>query len=155
MKFLEKLKEMNFCKIKRITAVEMVVVAIVLIAVGIYYSPYFMHKQEVLMAAKINADNAMFTSKVLEEFAADKDIKPSEVAQKVADELNVTAKNPYNRTAPAFTFDAACKGCNAVEYDDKLTMVIVTTYNKRGDLMARTVIKPPSYVTYSKVDDEK
>ena len=96
----------------------------------------------------------MFTSKALEEFAVDVNAKPSKVAQKVADELNLTGKNPYNKKAPAFTFDNACKGCNAVEYDDKLTMIILTTYNKRGDLMSRTVIKPPSFVTYAKGDEK-
>ena len=54
----------------------------------------------------------------------------------------------------SFTFDTNCKGCNSVEYDDKLTMIILTTYNKRGDLIARTVIKPPSFVTYTKSENE-
>ena len=34
-------------------------------------------------------------------------------------------------------------------------MIILTTYDKKGDLIARTVIKPPSFVTYNKSDDEK
>ena len=154
MKFIEKFKNMDFCKVKKITAVEIIVIMIVLVAVGIYYSPHFMNKQEVMMAAKIKADNAMFTSKTLEEFAVNKNAKPSDVAQKVANELNATGKNPYDKKAQAFTFDTNCKGCNSVEYDDKLTMIILTTYNKRGDLMARTVIKPPSFVTYAKSDDK-
>ena len=154
MKFIEKIKKINFCNIKKITAIEIVVSAIVLIAIGIYYSPNFTNKQEVMMAAKIKADSAMFTSKSLEEFAQNKNAKPSDVAQKVADELNATGKNPYDKKAQAFTFDTNCKGCNSVEYDDKLTMIILTTYNKRWDLIARTVIKPPSFVTYTKSENE-
>jgi len=145
-----KLGKIDFCKIKKITAIEIVAVAIIFTALGVYYSPFFMQKQEMMAAAKIKSDNAIFTSKVLEEFAANSKTKPSEVVQKVTDELNLTSKNPYNKKEKAYTFQMNCKGCNSVEYDDNLKMVILTTYNKKGDLIARTVIKPPSYVTYTK-----
>lgn len=143
-----------FSKIKKITAIELSVLALALIAAGVYFSPGFIHKQEVMKAAKIKSANAVFTSKILEEFAQNKNAKPSVVAQKVLEELNQTSKNPYNKKAPAYTFDVSCKGCNSVEYDDSLSMVILTTYNKKGELMARTVIKPPSFVTYNKNDED-
>ena len=149
-----KLGKIDFCKIKKITAVEILVVSIDLIAIGIYYSPNFMLSQEVMKAGKIKANNAIFTSKVLEEFAVNKTQKPSEIAKKVADELNQTTKNPYNKKADAYTFDLKCEACNSIECDDNLSMIILTTYNKKGELIARTVIKPPSYVVYQK-DFEK
>ncbi|MBQ8847788.1 MAG: hypothetical protein IJ003_02475 [Candidatus Gastranaerophilales bacterium] len=144
------LDNINFCKIKKITAIELSVILLALVGIGIYYSPNFMNKQEVMMAAKIKADGAIFTSKALEEFAANSNIKPSQVAQKVAGELNLTTQNPYNKKAQAYTFETTCKGCNSVEFDDKANMIILTTYNNKGELMARTVIKPPSFVVYSK-----
>ncbi len=152
MNILETLKS---CKIKKITAIELSVVMIAIVAVAIYYSPRLWHKQEVMMAAKIKADNAVFTSKVLEEFAQNKNIKSSEVAQKITDELNKIETNPYSKNELAYTFEKNCKGCNSVEYDDELSMVILTSYNKKGELLARTVIKPPSFVTYNKTDDDK
>ncbi len=149
------LKEaLKSCKIKKITAIELSVVMIVLICVGIYYSPRLWHKQDVMMAAKIKVDNAVFASKILEEFAQNKNIKSSEVAQKITDELNKVEVNPYNKKEVAYTFEKNCKGCNSVEFDDELSMVILTSYNKKGELLARTVIKPPSFVTYNKADDE-
>ena len=147
-----KLGKINFCKIRKITAIEITTIMLACIALGVYYSPNFMHKQEVLKAAKIKADNAIFTSKALEEFAKNKSAKSSEIAQKISDELNSTSINPYNKKAPAYTFEVNCKGCNSVEYDDNLSMIILTTYNKKGELIARTVIKPPSFVTYTKED---
>lgn len=147
--------KIDLCKIKKITAIEITTIFLAFIALGVYYSPKFMQKQEIMKAAKIKADNAVFASKVLEEFAQDKTAKPSVVAQKIADELNLIAKNPYDRKAKAYTFDINCKGCNSIEYDDNLSMVILTTYNKRGELIARTVIKPPSFVTYNKMDEKK
>jgi len=147
-----KFENINFCKIKKITAIEITTLFLAFLAIGIYYSPNFMHKQEVMKAAKIKSDNAIFTSKALEEFAKDKNAKSSAIAQKITDELNSTTINPYDKKTQAYTFDLNCKGCNSVEYDDALSMIILTTYNKKGELIARTVIKPPSFVTYTKED---
>lgn len=145
-----KLGKIDFCKIKKITAIEIIVILIALIALGIYYTPNFLTKKDMQKIAKIKADNAMFTSKVLETFAVDKKALPSVVAKKVADELNQKSINPYNKKLPAYVFEAQCKGCNCVEFDDKLEMVILSAYNNKGEMVARTVIKPPSFVTYTK-----
>ena len=141
-------------KIKKITAVEIFVAIIVLFGIGIYYSPRYFKKNEVMMASKLKADGAVFTSKVLEEFAQNKNAKSSEVAQKITDELNKIEVNPFDKKALAYTFEKNCKGCNSVEYDDNLSMIILTSYNKKGELLARTVIKPPSFVSYN-ISDNK
>ena len=86
--------KINFCKIKKITAIEISVLILVFIAIGIYYSPRLWRSEDVMMAAKIKAENEIFVSKALEEFSTNKDAKPSVVAQKVSDELNKTQKNP-------------------------------------------------------------
>lgn len=117
---------------------------------GAYFVPKFINKQEVSAAAKIKADNEVFISKSLEEFASNKNLKSSEIAKKVSEELNIATVNPYNKKEEAYTFEKTCKGCNSVEFDDALEMIILTTYNKKGELIARTVIKPPSFVTYNK-----
>ena len=150
-----KFENMDFCKIKKITTIQIAVVSIVLIAMGVYFSPNFIHKQYVMKAAKIKADSAIFTSRVLEEFAANKNAQPTEIAKKVSDELNAIERNPYNKKEPAYTFDTDCKGCSSIECDDKLAMVILSTYDKTGELVARTVIKPPSFVVYLKDDQVK
>ena len=121
-----------------------------LVGTFVFVSPRLIQKQEVAAAAKIKTDNEIFISRALDEFAKKNPQKPSEIAQLVADELNLTAVNPYNKKEKAYTFEANCKGCNNIEYDDNVKMIILTTYNKKGNLVARTVIKPPSYVTYYK-----
>ncbi len=150
-----KIGNIDFCKIKKITAIEIVVLIIVFVAIGIYYSPNIITKKEMQKIAKIKADNAIFTSKALEEFSANKKAKPSEVAKKIAQELNTTSKNPFDEKSPAYTFETICTGCNNIEFDDKLQMIILSAYNKKGELMARTVIKPPSFVTYAKEFNKK
>ena len=145
---------MKLGKFKKITMIEISTFALLLIALGIYFSPNFMLEKEVMYAAKIKADNSIFTAKVLEEFAVNKEIKASEAAQKVAEELNIVTRNPYNKKMPAYTFETTCKACNSVSFDDEAQMVVVTTYNKKNELIARTVIKPPSFVNYFKYEDK-
>ena len=147
--------KIDFSKVKKITLIEVIVLILVLIGVGIFYSPYFIQKQETMKAAKIKADNAIFTSRALEEFAQNKNIKSSDVAKKLVENLNSTMKNPYDKKKPAYTFEQNCFGCNNVSYDDEANMILLTTYDKKGELVARTVIKPPSFVVYSKYDKNK
>lgn len=129
---------------------------IVIITAGVLISPRLNigKKQEIAAAAKIKTDNEIFVSKALEEFSKKDAKKPSEIAQIVAQELNETAKNPYNKKEKAYTFEMNCKGCNSIDFDDSLAMIILTTYDKKGELVARTIIKPPSFVTYYR-DEEK
>ena len=135
---------------KKFLTVGVSLVLIMLIVFGFYFVPKMIAKRDVMAAAKIKADNQVFVSKSLEEFEADKNAKPSDVAKKVSDELNVATINPYDKKSEAYTFETTCKGCNSVEFDDTLQMIILTTYDKKGELIARTVIKPPSFVTYNK-----
>ena len=140
---------------KRITIIEITTLLIVFLALAIYFSPRFMTNKEDLILSKIKTSNAIFTSKIIETFAQDKNIKPSIVAKNVAQELNKLEKNPYNNKEDAYTFDKNCTSCNYVEYDDNALMIIVTTYDDKKNLIARTVIKPPSYVPYYKESKKK
>ena len=150
-----KLGKIDFCKIKRVTAIEILVLALFFVALGIYFTPNFIAEKEIKKMAKVKADNAIFSAKVLEEFAQNKNQKASIIAQKVADELNKTTINPYNKKLSAYVFEEKCDGCNCVNFDDEAQMVVLTGYNNKGELIARTVIKPPSFVVYSKLDDLK
>lgn len=144
-----KIGKIEFNK-KTVVIVEIVFVFLALAALSVYYIPKLLNKQEVMAAAKIKAGNEIFITKSLEEFEANKKIKSSEVAKKIAEELNTVTVNPYNKKSEAYTFEKDCKGCNTVEFDDIQEMIILTTYDKKGELIARTVIKPPSFVTYNK-----
>jgi len=135
---------------KKITIIEIVVVLIVLLALSLYLAPKFLNNKESKVNAQIKASSAIYTSKIIEEFSRNKNAVPSEVAKKVADELNATEKNPYDSKKPLFSISKDAEGCINIEPDDNLKMVIITTFDKKANLVARTVINPPSYVTYYK-----
>ncbi len=137
-------------KLKNPIFIEILAVLVVICALGAYLTPKYLKNKDAGLAAKIMADDSAFTTKALEEFKKNEKALPSEIAQKITNELNETTVNPYNKKAPAYTFEKECKGCRSVEYDDNLTMIILTVYDKNGNLTARTVIKPPSFVTYNK-----
>lgn len=127
-------------------------IILALIAFGVCFMPNQKEKSELKKATKIKTNSEIFTSKTLEEFEKNPNIKPSFVAKKLVDEMNAQSKNPYDKKSDAFTLEKECKGCTSVDFDDDLTMIILTTYDKKGELIARTVIKPPSFVVYDKKD---
>ena len=135
---------------KKITIIELVVAFIFLTGIMIYFLPQFLNSKEDKTFAQIKAGNAVFTSKVIEEFARNKNALPSDVAKLVAEQLNTTEKNPYDSNKEMFSISKDVEGCSNVEYDDNLKMIIITTLDKKGALVARTVISPPSFVTYFK-----
>lgn len=128
-----------------------IIVAVICLAA--VFVPKYLDEKNIQTLEKTKADNSAFTNKILEQFSLNPNIKASDAAQKVCDELNSITQNPYDKNKPAFTFERECKACISVEYDDNLSMVIVTTFDPKGDLSARTVIKPPSFVTFTKEDN--
>jgi len=133
----------------------LVALFVVLIALASVFVPKILEKKNVEALEKTKATNEAFTNKILEQFSLNPNIKASTASQNVCDELNERTQNPYDKNKPACTFERECKACMSVEFDDNLSMVIVTTYDPKGELAARTVIKPPSFVTYNKADDNK
>ena len=136
---------------KHILAIAITII-IVLIASVIYFAPKFMLDKEMQKVAKVKANNAIFTARVIEEYSKNTKIKASELAKKIVDEMNKTTINPYDRKNNAYTYENNCKSCNSVNFDDTTQTIILTSYNKNGELIARSVIKPPSFVVYSKFD---
>lgn len=137
---------------KKITIIEIITIILVIIAFAIYFSPNFISKKEDRILSQVKAKNAIFVSKIVEEFAHNKNAKPSEVAKKIVEQLNKTETNPYNKKDVFYVLKSEQKGYANVEYDDGVKMVVITTLDKKGELVARTVISPPSFVTYYKED---
>ena len=137
-------------KLKITITISAILLIILLTAAGVVLYPKYQERKQAEIYEKVKANNQLFIAMVINEFDKDKTQKAETIAQKVCDAMNQKEKNPYNSEDLAFSFDTNCKGCHAVEYDNDLSMVILTTYDKEGNLGARTVIKPPSYVTYFK-----
>ena len=139
----------------KIAKLEIAVIIILLLCIGLYLTPYFKKSADERKIAGINANAAIFTSKSLAEFSRDKDQKASIVAKKTLDELNTVSKNPYDRKLPAYVSGNVFCGSVSIESDDKLQTITVTGYGRDNVIIVRTVIKPPSFVTYKKYEDKK
>ena len=140
---------------KKITKLEITAIIILVICLGLYLSPYFSGKMDKKRAAKVNANAAVFTTKALANFAYEKDKKASSIAKKTADELNTLDKNPFNKKLPAYVFENPQTGSVLVESDDKIQTITLTGLGENKIILVRTVIKPPSFVTYRKYEDKK
>lgn len=139
----------------RIAKLEIAVIIILILCIGLYLTPYLTGGLDKKKEAKVVANAAVFTSKTLSNFALNKKEKASIVAKKTADELNTLSKNPFNKKLPAYVFEKPQAGSVAVSSDDELQTVTVTGFGKEKQIVVRTVIKPPSFVTYQKYEDKK
>ncbi len=139
----------------KIAKIEIAVILILVLCIGLYLMPYLTGSFDKKKEAKVVANAAVFTSKVLSNFALNKKEKASLVAKKTADELNTLSKNPFNKKFPAYVFDKAQIGSVIIQSDDELQTVTVTGLGKEKQIVVRTVVKPPSFVTYQKYEDKK
>ncbi len=139
---------------KKILIITSSLLFIALIICAIYYIPILKKINEEKTFELIKENNSVFISKIIEESSKNKDSLPSDIAKRIVDELNSTQKNPYDNSKEFYVLNSECSACTKVESDDALKMVIITTFDKNGLLSARTVIKPPSFVTYYKNDKD-
>ncbi len=137
----------------KITFFEIFVLILLVLCVWLYVSPNFLIKAENRKNAQIQANASIFTSKALSEFSTNSKIKASVVSSKLIEELNAVNKNPFSKKAPAYCISGKCEcvGCVKISPDDKMNSITVEAYTK-GDnlLLVRTVIQPPSFVTYTR-----
>lgn len=139
----------------KITKLEIGVIVLLIMAIGLYLSPSLKIKKEKRQNSLVSTNAAIFTSKSLSHFNQDKKAKASSVAKMTADELNTLSKNPYSRKLPAYVFENPQCGSILVESDDKIQTITITGYDKNKAIIVRTLIKPPSFVTYEREEQDK
>ncbi len=134
----------------KITIFEIFVGLLLVLCIGLYLSPNIFLKLDNKRNAQMQTNASIFTSKALGEFSSNNKMKASEAAQKIAKELNKVNKNPYDKKNPAYLIKAKCKGCVIITPDDALNSIAVEAYSNDNILLVRTVIQPPSFVTYTR-----
>ena len=135
----------------KITPVEIFVLFLVVLGFSFYFVPKAMISLEQKQYGRLQTNAAMMTSKILAEFSDNlKKQNPSEIIVKSTDEMNKLCKNPIDKTQPAYSINKECLGCVVLKADDKAKNVIITAKDKENKLVVRTVIQPPSFVTFNK-----
>ena len=120
---------------------------------GIYFSPVYKNWKEDKIALEVKRLNNIFLEKTLAEYNNDKTQKVSDIAKKIADELNDKSVNPFNKNEKMYSFDKSCKEKTAIEVNEKMSMITLSTCDKKEEIYSRIVIIPPSFVKYFKSDN--
>lgn len=142
----------------KITIFEIFILVLIILCIGLYVSPNFLLKLENKKYAQIQTNAGIFTSKALSEFSSNPKMKASVISKKLTEELNAVNKNPISKKGPAYSVNEKCEGCVIITPDDKLNSISVEAYSNEDALLVRTVIQPPSFVTYTRdltVSDKK
>lgn len=137
----------------KITFLEVFVLILLVICIWLYISPNFLVKLENRKNARIQTNASIFTSKALSEFSTPRNgskEKPSVIADKIIKELNAVNKNPCTKKEPAYSIGERCEGCVMIIPDDKMNSITVEAYTVDDILIVRTIIQPPSFVTYTR-----
>lgn len=134
----------------KITLFEIFVLVLIILCIGLYVSPNFLTKLENRKYAQMQTNAGIFTSKALSEFSANPKMKASVISKKLTEELNAVNKNPLSKKGPAYSLNEKCEGCVIITPDDKLNSISVEAYSNEAALLVRTVIQPPSFVTYTR-----
>ena len=135
----------------KITYVEIFVLFIVIMGFAFYFIPKAMISLEQKQYGRLQTNAAMMTSKVLAEFSDNLINKiPSDVAVKLSEEMNKLVRNPIDKNNPAYSIQKECLGCVTLTPDDKAKNIVLTAKDKENKLVVRTVIQPPSFVTFNK-----
>jgi len=134
----------------KITFFEIFVLLLIIFGIGLYLSPNFLTDLENKKYAQMQTNAGIFTSKALSEFSSNPKLKPSVISKKLAEELNAVNKNPLSKKEPAYSINEKCKGCVVIIPDDKLNSIAIEAYSNEDAILARTVIQPPSFVTYTR-----
>ncbi len=120
-----------------------------IIGLGINLFSNYKKEKEAKISAQIQKDTSAFITRAQDEFNST-NLKASDISRRIVEDFNSNIKNPYDKKLQAYTFDKNCASCSNVEAFDSENTIIITTYNSKGKLEARTIIKPTSFVTYSK-----
>lgn len=135
----------------KITPVEIFILFIVCICVSFYVIPKLTLSYEQKCYGRIQTNAAMITSKILGEVSDNTNKKSlKEVAKSVSEEMNKLVKNPINKNNSAYSIEEQCEGCIVIETNEKAKNITLTAKDKEGKLIVRTVIQPPSFVTFNK-----
>ena len=134
----------------KITLFEIFVLLLIIFCIFLYISPNFLVFLDNRKYAQMQTNAGIFTSKALAEFSANSKMKASVISKKLTEELNAINKNPYSKKTPAYTLGEKCQGCVTITPDDKLNSITVEAYSNEDSLLVRTVIQPPSFVTFTR-----
>jgi len=141
----------------KLSYVEIFVLFIVILGFAFYFIPKAMISLEQKQYGRLQTNSAMMTSKVLAEFSDNlSKQKPTEIAVKLSDKMNKLVKNPIDKNNPAYSVNKECLGCVVLTPDDKVKSIVLTAKDKENKLIVRTLIQPPSFVTFNKdLKDDK
>ncbi len=143
-------------KTRKITKIEIFVILILIFAFSLYLYPKFFVQKEIRQNALVKTNNAICVQEVLAQFSTKKpqDVDLKNAVDETIKKLNALNKNPVNKKEPAFVYAQKCAGCVSLEINEPTGSITSTGYDKDLNVLARSVMKPPSFVTYENTENE-
>ncbi len=116
---------------------------------GFYFYPRIATLQEKRQNAKVMSACKVFVDKTLERAQQEQSTIEKSKKKKNKPDLDKISTELMKEFGTEYC-DAKTPLCCMVEYDKKTNAVVVTGFDSSQDVLMRTVISPPSFVTYER-----
>jgi len=123
------------------------VILFVVVMVILACMPKFLKEYELKSNAIIKNNCKIATNKIIEIKNID-DLEKRSI--EIVDKLNESNTNPITKKELAFSVNKKCIGCVNIEFDKNTKSINATGYDKDLKILCRTIVKPPSFVTYER-----
>ncbi len=123
--------------------IEAAVIVLTVVLALIYFYPKIIALKEGRDNQRVIVNCKSFVSKTLDEAAEIKKSDLKKISDKLIEEMNNAGQKPLYS-------ELKCPLCCSVEFDEKTNTIIVTGYDNAVEVLTRTVVNPPSFVTYER-----
>lgn len=128
--------------------IEAAAILIAVVLAVIYFYPRVVALQEKQQNAKVVANCKIFSDKILERAQLESADKKKFLKAKKPD-LKKISTELMEELGDSYT-DTKAPLCCMVEYDKKTNTIVITGFDASKDVLTRTVVNPPSFVTYER-----
>jgi len=113
---------------KRITVLELIIIAFVLSVFTLFLSPHLFTPKQELQEATVRAHVGIAVSSISSVFARRTNAPLDEIANVVSHSLNKTINNPMDKKGKAYTVNSASKGAVSFVVDNSSNSIIINGY---------------------------
>lgn len=126
------------------TLLELLIVVVILGVLALIAAPSLLNAADQAKDATVKANLSAAASSITSRFALQSSDAASVIAQDIVDELNAENKNPIDEDSDAFAVGGTTPGSVVLAADDATDSIVITSYDKNGDLLVTKTVKAPA-----------